>query len=99
MGGEECLHETQMMPTEEVEYTSSPSKLLGIFVNDFMLSAHQKSAADLLELSRVTIHNICSGFPLLGVSGHVNGRDPVSEKKMKQGDGRWSTVNNILGFL
>jgi len=97
--GQECVHETLMMPTEEVEYTSSPSELLRVFVDDFVLAAQPGSAEDLLELSLVAIHAIYSVFPPLGVSRHKNGRDPVSKKKMEQGDGRWSTIKTILGFI
>ena len=45
----------------------------------------------------MALHAIYSVFPPPG--GHnVNGGDPVSEKKMVKGDGRWSTLKIILRF-
>ena len=33
------------------------------------------------------------------MSGHTDGRDPISLKKLKKGDARWSHLKVILGFL
>ena len=50
-------------------------------------------------MSQTALSAIYSVFPPPKESGHVNGRDPVSEKKMKKRDGRWSHLKVILGFI
>ena len=54
---------------------------------------------DLKELPRTTLAAIYSVFPPPKESGNVNGRDPVPEKNINKGDGRWSHLKVILGFL
>ena len=73
---------------EPVEYTSFPTELLQVFVDDFILANQTESPEDLKELSRTALAAIYSVFPPPKESGRVNGRDPVSEKKMNKGDGR-----------
>ena len=70
-----------------------------VFVDDFILATQPESPEDLKELSRTALADIYSVFPHPKESGHVNGIDPVSEKKMKKGDRRWSHLKVILGFL
>ena len=45
--GEPNEIETLMMPTEDIVYVSSPSELLRVFVDDFVLACQPGSAKDL----------------------------------------------------
>ena len=78
---------------------SCPAELLQVLVDYFILATQPYSSEDLNELSRTALADICSFFPTPKESGHVNGRDPVSEKKINKGDGRWSHLKVILGFI
>ena len=84
---------------EPVKYTSCPTELLKIFLNDFILATQPESPEDLKELLQTALEAIYNVFPSLKESGHVNGRDPVSEKKINKGDGRCSHLKVILCFL
>ena len=84
-----------MEPAEPVEYMSCTTEI----VDDFILATHPESPEDLKEFSRTSLTAIYSVFPTPKESGHVNGRDPVSEKNMNKGDGQWSHLKVILGFI
>ena len=78
---------------------SFPAELLQVFVDDFILTTQPKFPEDLKELYLMALAAIYSVFPPPKESGHVNGRDPELEKKMKKGYGRWSHLKVIIGFL
>ena len=88
-----------MEPSEPAEYMSCPTELLQVFVDDSIITTQADLPEDLNELSRTALAALYSVFPPRRESGHVNGRDPVSEKKMNKGDGRWSHLKVILGFI
>ena len=88
-----------MEPEEPSKYTKFPTELLQVFVDDLILATQPESPEDLKELSQTALAAIYSVFPPPKESGHVNGRDPVSEKKMNKGDGQWSHIKVIIGFL
>ena len=44
------------------------------------------------------MHGIHSVFPPPAVSGHV-GEDPISEKKLRDGEGLWEVKKEILGWM
>ena len=87
-----------MEPADPVKYTSCPTEILQLFVDDFILATQPESPEDLKKLSRAALAVIYCVFPPPKESGHVNGGDPVSEKNMNKGDGRWSHLKVILGF-
>ena len=88
-----------MKPADLVEYTSCQTELLQVFVDNFILETQSESPEDLKELLQMALAAIYSVFPTPKESVHVNGRDPVSEKKMNNGDGRWSHLKVILTFI
>ena len=88
-----------MEPAEPVEYTPCSTELLQVFVDDFIFATQSESTEDLKELLRTALAAIFSVLPPPKESGNVNGRDPVSEKKMNKGDGKWSHLKVILGFI
>jgi hypothetical protein len=70
---------------------------LKVFVDDFIGMTNNSSLSHLTQLSQAMLHSIHSVFPPPSINGH-HGRDPISEKKLKQGDGTWSTKKEILGW-
>ena len=72
--------------------------LIEIYVDDFVAMTQTSSPDKLLHLSRAMLHGIHSVFPPPDVSGH-NGQDPVSQKKLDDGDGQWASRKEILGWI
>ena len=67
-----------MEPAEPVEYTSCPTEILQVFVDDFILAPQPESPEDLQELLRTALEAIYSVFPPPKECSHINGRYPVS---------------------
>jgi hypothetical protein len=47
---------------------------------------------------RATLHTIHSVFPALSAADALGMKDPISEKKLNQGDARWDTVKEVLEY-
>jgi len=88
-------HPAKRQRTDQLElHTTS------VFVDDFILGAVENNKGTLLgRISRTALHGIHSVFPPASVTGHLNGKDPISLKKLKKGDARWASKKEILGFL
>jgi hypothetical protein len=69
-----------------------------VYIDDFIQLAQTTDPTQLEHLSRAILHGIHSVFPPLSVTGH-DGGDPVSLKKLNQGDGLWETRKEILGWV
>jgi hypothetical protein len=71
-----------------------------VYVDDYILaavespddSAHQR-------IGRATLHTIHGIFPPPDRSGHVDGKDPISLKKLEAGNARWAQSKELLGFV
>jgi hypothetical protein len=71
-----------------------------VYVDDFCLAAVESRDGKLLKrVARAALHGIHAVFPPPERSGHRNGKDPVSQKKLEKGDARWMLRKTILGFL
>jgi hypothetical protein len=81
--------------TNTTEHTTT--NLVEVFVDDFIGITNNIQQNHLLQFSRALLHGVHCVFPPPSVSGH-KGQDPLSEKKMKQGDGQWHHVKEILGW-
>jgi hypothetical protein len=67
---------------------------------DYVLAVVQDQAQLLLSrVARATLHGIHAIFPPPGVSGHLGGKDPISEKKLQKGDAMFDVIKEILGFM
>jgi hypothetical protein len=69
-----------------------------VYVNDFIQAAQTTDPDRLLHMSHAILHGIHSVFPPPSVTGH-DGEDPVSQKKLEQGDSHWATRKEILGWI
>ena len=73
-------------------------QLLEVFVDDFIQMAQTTDPAALLHLSRALLHGIHSVFPPPAITGH-SGEDPISLKKLLEGEGLWQVRKEILGWI
>ena len=69
-----------------------------VYVDDFIGATNNLSRTNLQALSRAMLHGINSIFPNKDTSKH-NGEDPISQKKMDEGDGKWEYQKEILGWI
>ena len=72
--------------------------LVEVFVDDFIAVTNDTSKTHLSHFSKAVLHGVHSVFPPPEVTGH-QGEDPISQKKMTQGDGTWDTMKEILGWI
>lgn len=71
--------------------------LLEVFVDDFIQLTQTSNEEESRHCSRAVFHGIHSVFPPSAVTGH-NREDPVSIKKLREGDRVWETRKEILGL-
>lgn len=76
---------------------STPWAALEVFVDDFIAMCQDVSR--IKHFTRAILHGIESVFPTQEITGHVNGRAPISEKKVDKGDADWTVVKEVLGWL
>jgi hypothetical protein len=96
-----CLEE-YMHPAKSAKRSKSDSPVHGVYVyvDDYIGAAVENADGTLLgRISRAVLHGIHSVFPPPDVSGHTDGKDPVSLKKLQKGDGQWSHEKELLGFV
>jgi hypothetical protein len=67
---------------------------LKVYVDDFMSIVIPTSKAQLDHIKMAIMTGIHDVFP----SNIVNSSNPISEKKLKQGEGQYSTLKMLLGF-
>jgi hypothetical protein len=74
--------------------------MLSVYVDDLILAVVENEDRSLIRrVSRATLHAIHSLFQPQKRSGHVGGKDPVSQKKLEKGDATFEIEKEILGFL
>ncbi len=79
--------------------TKSPTKCLQVYVDNFCYAATQSEDGSYIPtIRRAAIHGIQSLSPPPAITGHTEGKHPISEKKLKQGDGDFGTTKDMIGF-
>jgi len=73
-------------------------QLLEVFVDDFIQLVQSKDPSVLRHCSRAILHGIHSTFPPPAITGH-SGEEPISMKKLAEGEGLWETRKEILGWI
>jgi hypothetical protein len=80
--------------------TGPRHQMSAVYVDDFLAACVEDSSGKFLQTTaRATLHAIHSVFPSPAATGTPDAKDPISEKKMLKGDGRWDTQKEILGYL
>jgi hypothetical protein len=72
--------------------------LLRVYMDDFLkgVAVPRLPASILRMLTRATLHSIHAIFPPPAVTGHLHGKDSISEKKLLRGDGQWHYQKTLL---
>jgi hypothetical protein len=74
--------------------------MMAVYVDDFLAACVEMYLGKFLQkAARVTLHTLHSVFPSPTATGTPDAKDPISEKKMLKGDGRWDTRKEVLGYL
>ena len=107
--GTECpshVMEVFMNPSAPPHRQTSPDvdrnwqMTAAVFVNDYILAAvEDRTGMRLLRMSLAALHTIHGLFPSPERSGHLNGKDPISQKKLEASDAQWAHIKEILGFV
>ena len=93
--------EDQMMLNTTNEKAPTPpttSNINEVYVDDFCCGTNNLDPTNLRHTSRAILHGIHTIFPPTKITNHKGG-DPISEKKMDQGDGTWMFSKEILGWI
>jgi hypothetical protein len=81
-------------------WTAMPTKLLQVYVDNFCNAAMQsRDGSHVLRIRRALIHGVHAVFPEPAVTGHQNRKDPLSKKKLKQGDRNFVSTKDMIGFI
>ncbi|CAJ1939707.1 unnamed protein product [Cylindrotheca closterium] len=75
-----------------------PMKYADIYVDDF-IAAVQGDEPTRRNTMRTLLHVLDSVFQPLSPSDNPNRQDPASVKKLKKGEGNWSTLKTVLGWI
>ena len=71
---------------------------LEVYVYDFIMMSQCVTKQELQGISRQVLHAVHYIFPPPQITGHT-GEDPISLKKLKDGDGLWDYRKIILGWI
>ena len=74
------------------------TNLIEVFVDDFCAMTNNLSKEHLRQFAKAIIHGIHSVFPPPEVTLHA-GEDPISQKKLHEGEGTWDTTKELLGWI
>jgi hypothetical protein len=71
-----------------------------VYVDNHIMAAVEDSTGTLLRRKAgATLHVIHSVFTTPGTTTMEDTKDPISEKKLHKGDGRWDTTKEILVYM
>ena len=77
-----------------------PSKLLHVYVDDSCYALTKvKDGGHVPRIWHTSIHGIHLVFPQPEVTGHVDGKEPISNPKLDKGDGNFTSNKEMIGFL
>ena len=76
--------------------TGPPVQYVDIFVDDFVGLGQQPTSRG---VRKTLLHAIDHVFHPLGPNDSPFRREPVSIKKLRQGDGSWGTIKLVLGWI
>ena len=97
---EHLMLDTSAPPAPQV-HNDIKRKLLQfieVYVDDFIAGTNNLEVEHLRQLSRAILHGVNSIFPDTDTSNHT-GEDPISQKKMLEGDGLWAHEKEVLGWI
>ena len=90
----------KIQPVPPRARATTPSTLLQVYVDDFCHAATQSIDGTHIPLvRRASIHAIHSVFPQPDTTGHTDGKEPISDKKVDKGDGDYTSTKEMIGFV
>ena len=92
--------EDQMMRDANIRLHAAAAfcNITEVFVDDFIAATNNATEQHLRHFSRAMLLGVHAIFPPPATTGH-SGEDPISQKKLAQGEGTWSYTKEILGWL
>jgi hypothetical protein len=85
-----------LTPTQRDELYS----IIAVYVDDYVFGAVESRDATLIKrITMAALHTIHLLFPPFTITGHVGGKDSVSQKKCDKGDARFERNKEVLGFV
>jgi hypothetical protein len=79
-------------------YHKRPLQIVDVFVDDF-IGAAQGSRRRLQHIRRILMQAIDDVFRPLDASDPIERTEPISVKKLLNGDASWSTCKKVLGWI
>jgi hypothetical protein len=77
--------EGHMIPVPATPGTGDGANSIHVYVDDYVLAILQDAACTMLRrVARATLFGIHAIFPPPEVSGHADGKDPISIKKVRK---------------
>ncbi len=93
-----CLPPSTALPKLDDSQIKDLIRALDVYMDDFIGMAAAHSRNELLHFTRAVLHGIHTVFPPPGQAKDPDD-EPISVKKLKQGEGMWATKKEILGWL
>ena len=93
-------HQSMPVPSERdpsLPFTGVPLSKIDIFVDDFVGLAQETRNSR--RVRRILLHAIDDVLRPNDDKDHVHRKEPVSLKKLRQGDCSWSTIKLVLGWV
>ena len=92
------LHTSPLSPSRDPCLPSqpSPAAYIDVYVDDFLALAQGASTRS--KVRNTLLHAVDSVFRPTTFQDNPNRREPVSIKKLRQGDMSWSTSKQVLGW-
>ena len=88
-------------PLPSTASTAPPARsvdIIEVFVDDFIGATNTQMDSHKLHLSRAMLHGIHTIYPPPAITKH-SGEDPIANKKLREKDGLWLHVKEILGWI
>jgi hypothetical protein len=87
-------------PARKQSSNGTNYQMSSVYVDDHIMAAVEDATGTLLHrTARATLHAIHNVFQTPAATGTPDAKDPISEKKLIKGDGRWDTRKEILGYM
>jgi len=93
-----CLPTELGLPKTDKIDNKKLAKLLEVHMDDFIGLAQAPTIEELKHFTRAIMHGIHMVFPPPGITDNPED-EPILVKKLRQGDGMWSTKKEILGWV
>ena len=75
--------------------------MTAVYVDDYILAAVEDASgwSLLTRIGCAALYTVHAIFPPPILSGHADGKDPISQNKLEANDARWAPKKAILGFF